>query len=221
MAQADPNKKASRSAIEQAFDEFSELPPVFAMRGPDGVVDQVRDPAWQLLADGFYGQGVEATLFLEGEIIVANMTPNFHIEPLNAAAGRLMRDWLESLPMQGTAIAIGDLSEAAAAIQKHDKIAEMTPKQIEEATYKLAVALKKKRDLAQQGLVVPAIAGPTIESVRSARQMGAAPAPLMNARMIDHSRNGRLGEDVRRGPATTRRGSAAAIMNQPAPARGS
>lgn len=219
MSEASKKAAAPRTALDEAIDEFSHLPKAFAMRTSDGFVEQVTEPAWQLLADGFYGTGVEATLFLEGEIIVASMTPNFHMEPLNAAAGELMRNWLDKLPMQGTAINIEDLSEAAAAIQKHDKIAEMTPKEIEAATYKIAVALKRKRDHAQQGLVLPPIAGPTIESVRSQRGMS-RPAPLMNARMIDQNRQGRLGQDVRRGPETQRRGAAAAITNQPGPARG-
>lgn len=211
----------SASIMDEALHEFAQLPKQFAMRGPDGHIEQVAEPAWQLLADGFYGQGVEATLFLEGEIIVAHMVPNFQMEPLNAAAGNLMRNWLNSLPMQGTAIAIEDLSEAAAALSKVEKISDMTPQQIEEATYKLAISLKKKRDLAQQGLVIPSISGPTLETVRSAKKMAQPAAPLMNARMIDQTRGGMMGENVRRGPQQQRRGSsAAAIMNQPAPARG-
>lgn len=212
-------EKQQRSALEEAIDEFAHLPQAFAMRGPDGV-EQVREPAWHLLADGFYGQGVEGTLFLEGEIIIANMTPNFHLEPLNQAAGEIMRNWLESLPMKGTAIDIADLAEAAAAITKHAKVEDMTPQEIEAATYKLAVELKRKRDHAQQGLVVPPIAGASFESVRSARRMAQAPSPLMNARMVDQSRSGRIGQDVRRGPETQRRVASAAIMNQPGPARG-
>ena len=208
-------KPDPRAAVDEMVDEFSRLPAVFAMRGDDGFVEHVEEPAWNLLADGFYGQGVEATLYQEGEIIISSMIPNFHMQPLNRAAGKIMRAWLEALPMQGTTINIDDLSEAATALAGNEKLSEMTPEQIKATTYKLALALKVKRENTA-GMVIPPMAGATIESMRN---RGASKAPMMNARMLDQNRRF-AGEDVRRGASQQRRAQPAALTNPPPASRG-
>ena len=63
---------------------FSHMEKTFSMQDPaTGEILQEQDPCYQLLADGFYGQGMHATFFMEGATIVIHSPPNQHMKPLN------------------------------------------------------------------------------------------------------------------------------------------
>jgi hypothetical protein len=173
--------------------DFSDLPEAFALRQPDGSFVQTKQPCFRLLADGFYGPRTEATHYEEGEIVIADMTPNYHMQPLNKAAAKRTMAWLESLPMAGTVLNIEDLTEATLMIAKNPKLAEMTAEEISAATHKLAVELKKRRD-GTAGMYLPPMQGETIHTLN--RPAGKPPA-MMGARFLD---------PTIRGPGQTERG---------------
>lgn len=149
---------------------FDDLPQTFAMR-EGGAIRHVKDPVYNLLADGYY----QDTLFVEGEIIITHMCPNAHMQPLNVAAGENVKKWLATLPQDRIVINIEDLAEAAAVVASDKAItAEMTPEQVGEYTRKVAMRLKAKRDTAG-GMILPPMAGDSIFTINQ----GKSSAPAM------------------------------------------
>ena len=155
--------------------DFGDLPEAFAIRNPDNTILQITKPCYSLLAPGFYGAHNQGTFYDEGEIIQTDQTPNYHMQPLNKAAARKMSDWLDSLPTAGVSINIDDLAEAAVMIANNPELAKMSKDEISQATQKIAVALKKKRD-GTSGMVLPPMAGPSIHTVGQGQK-----APPMGA----------------------------------------
>ena len=151
------------------FTSFGHLPDYY--RADSG--EDVAEPCWKLLADGYYGD----TLWLSGEIITARMTPNHHLEPLNRAAGIMMSDWLNSLPVGSAGLRDEDLIEASYMLRPREGVPEMTHEQFSSAMIKLARNLKDKREGREQRQL------PELYGVRSAARPGAAPMP--NATFTD------------------------------------
>lgn len=162
---------------------FSHMEKTFSMQDPaTGEILQEQDPCYQLLADGFYGQGMHATFFMEGATIVIHSPPNQHMKPLNRAAAINYCKWMESLPVNQTYIDIGDMAEAAAVLAKDPRVKEMSPTQAQRATILVAEGLRLKRE------------GKTAMDLRAgdisrnfAPSSGGNKAPLLNAKMSDLS----------------------------------
>jgi hypothetical protein len=162
---------------------FSHMEKTFSMQDPETrEIIQEQEPCYQLLADGFYGQGMHGTFFLEGSTIVIKSPPNQHMKPLNRAAAVNYCKWMESLPQNQTYIDIGDMSEAAAVLAKDPRVKEMTPTQAQRATILVAEGLRLKRE------------GKSAMDLRAgdiarnfAPSSGGNKAPLLNAKMSDLS----------------------------------
>lgn len=150
--------KAQAKQQDQDFSNpYAHLPVAFSYRSPEGEVVQVTDPCYRLLTDGFYGKKAAASLFQEGEIIFdKDIVPNHQLEPLNRAAGERVIQWLETLPLDGIPISIGDLSEAAHMLRPREGMAEMNATDWGRAVQKLALELKAKRE-GRQNLHIPPI----------------------------------------------------------------
>ena len=166
--------------------DFSDLPEAFSVRQENGQYTHIKEPCYNLLADGFYGRRNSATLYHEGETLVYDGVPNYHLQPLNQAAGRKMMAWLDSLPTSGVSINIDDLAEAAQMIAGKPELAKMSKEDISKVTQKIAIDLKKKRD-GTSGLVLPPIQGDTIFT---AGQQGKKPPAMAATRYLDPSLNG-------------------------------
>lgn len=168
-----------------ASTEFADVPETFAMRGEGGFIQQIREPCYNLLADGFYGD----TLYEEGEIITTGICPNDHMQPLNRAAAVNILKWRKSLPKSNVTLSIEDTVEAANRLRDDPRTKDMNHDQFSELAYKLAMEIKTRRDGAQAELYLPAIGGQAV------RQAGAGKAPPMpNTRFTDpsHTRPGQL-----------------------------
>lgn len=135
--------------------------------------EQVTAPAWRLLADGYYGD----THWLQNEILVMDMTPNHHLEPLNQAAALRMIDWLSSLPLNGAGLKEEDMVEASYMLRPREGVPEMTHDQYSRAVVKLALELKAKRE------GTGALRMPELQGVRPANRPDAPPMP--NATFTD------------------------------------
>lgn len=159
----------------------ADLPEVFAMREPNGEVLQESDPCFQCTADGFYGQGLEGTWYMEGAIIVLDGVPNEHLKPLNRAAGLSTARWLASLPQNKAYIDIGDMSEAAQMLAKDPSVTDLPPAAYQQAVIKVAEELKLRRE-GKNARVLPSI-GHNFAPTSGA----GAKAPMLGARMSDMS----------------------------------
>lgn len=157
---------------------FAQHPDTFAMRNEDGSIIQESEPCYVCRADGFYGTGMQGTQYAEGSIIVSNMVPNEHLEPLNRAAALNYVRWLERLPEHRAPIDVGDMSEAAHMLAKDPKWLELTPPQAQSAVIKLAVELKLRRD-GREARELPPIGHNFI------RTSGKAAPPILGAKMSD------------------------------------
>jgi hypothetical protein len=170
---------------EEIIAAFGDLPEVFIHRNDDGTIEQVKEPCYNLLAPGFYGIGQDGTFYDEGEIIRTNACPNYHMQPLNQAAGKKIVAWLESLPTTNVMINIEDMVEASQMLAKDPRITTMTTEEVQSAAIKLAMALKSKRE-GNGGLSLPPVNGPTLFS-----RAGASKAPPMLAtRFVDPAMRG-------------------------------
>lgn len=162
---------------------LSHMEKTFSMQDPaTGEILQEQEPCYQLLADGFYGQGMHATFFQEGATIVIHSAPNQHMKPLNRAAAINYAKWMESLPVNQTFIDIGDMSEAAAVLAKDPRVKEMSPTQAQRATILVAEGLRLKRE----GKNAMDLRAGDI-SRNFAPSSGGNKAPLLNAKMSDLS----------------------------------
>jgi hypothetical protein len=162
------------------------LPEAFSIRNENGGYTQIKDPCYHLLAPGFYGKRNNGTWYDEGEMLIYDGVPNYHLQPLNRAAGVKMQTWLDTLPTSGVSINIDDLSEAATMIANREELGKMSKKQIAEATQKIAVELKKKRD-GTSGMTLPPIGGDTIFT---AGQAQGKPPAMPATRYLDPSLRG-------------------------------
>lgn len=150
-------KAQSKPQDHDFSNPYAHLPTAFTYRAPDGEVVNVTEPCYRLLADGFYGLKAAASLFQEGEIIFdKDIVPNHQLEPLNQAAGQRVAQWLESLPLDGIPIGIGDLAEAAHMLRPREGMPEMNSTDWGRAVQKLALELKAKRE-GRQNLHIPPI----------------------------------------------------------------
>lgn len=191
------------------FDQTDgDLPEAFAMRNDDGSIEQIKDPCYNLLSPGYYGD----TWYDTDEIIRTGICPNYEMQPLNRAAGENMRKWLASLPEDGVQLSMEDTVEAAMMLRNNADVDKMSHEEASNYVRKLAMKIKAKRDTAQ-GLTLPPV------SMNEARRAGNRNAPAMaNARFTDPTvrQSGRqavIHEPVH-GPITVKRAKAA-IANLP------
>lgn len=161
--------------------QLDDLEPVFAMRDTGGEIIREKDPCYECLAEGFYGNGMHATWYQEGATIVMAGVPNEQLRPLNRAAGIAYATWLESLPQNRTYIDIGDMSEAAVILAKDPRVALMSQAQAQRATIAVAEGLKLKRDPNARDLRAADI------NRNFAPSSGGKAPPMLNAKMSDLS----------------------------------
>lgn len=173
--------------------EFNDLEVVFAMRDAGGEIIREREPCYELLAEGFYGNGLHGTWYQEGATIVFGSTPNEQMRPLNRAAGINYANWLESLPQNRTYIDIGDMSEAAVILAKDPRVAQMSQAQAQRVTIAVAEGLKLKRDPHARDLRAGDI------NRNFAPSSGGKSPPMLGAKMSDLSQ---IGPGMTRGVAT-------------------
>lgn len=171
---------AAGAEAEQEIDlrpsPFADLPEVFTHRNGDNTVSQIKQPCYNLLSPGFYGD----TWYDEGEIIATDICPNNEMQPLNRAAGVRFERWLDSLPAERAPITIEDMTEAAFMLAKDPDYGQKSHRERCMAAQKLAVALKERRDLQLNGgVVLPNLPGTAIRAAKSA-----APA-MANIRVAD------------------------------------
>jgi hypothetical protein len=165
---------------------FEDEDVTFSMRDPaTGEVLREKEPCYELLADGFYGQGLHGTWYQEGATIVMHGFPNLHMKPLNRAAALNYCKWQESLPQNKVTLDIADMSEAAVILAKDPRVQQMTPAQAQLATIKVAEGLKLKRE------------GKNAMDLRTsdinrnfAPQSGGKAPPVLGAKMSDMSQVG-------------------------------
>lgn len=162
---------------------LDELEPVFAMRDGNEIIRE-KDPCYECLAEGFYGNGMHGTWYQEGATIVLSTTPNEQLRPLNRAAGVAYANWLESLPQNRTYIDIGDMSEAAVILAKDPRVAQMSQAQAQRATIAVAEGLKLKRDPNARDLRTADI------NRNFAPASGGKSPPMLGAKMSDLSQIG-------------------------------
>lgn len=212
--------KAARKGVDADHEallaryNLNDLPVVFAVRNSDGSIIQEKAACYQCSTDGFYGRGVTGTHYQEGDIIVAELTPNEFMVPLNRAAGLKVAMWRDSLPQDAIPIDIGDLSEAAQMLAKDPAVTLLPPLDYQHAVRQLALRLKAKRG----GLDLPQLAhnfNPT---------PGAKSPPILGAKLSDMGQRGPGFTNTPPAGATTqggaRRASAApAALGGPAPQR--
>lgn len=158
--------------------ELDHLPETFAMRDGDGGVIQERDACYLCRADGFYGRGTHGTHYVEGSIIVTDVVPNQHMEPLNRAAAIKTAQWLDRLPKHQVPVDMGDISEAMTMLAARPDFLTMTPEERSEAAMKFAVRLKMKRE-GKDARDLPAIAH------NFAPVSGGNAPPILGAKMSD------------------------------------
>lgn len=189
------------SAPVQDFDQiqlspYRNLPDVYMHFMPDNSVQQITDPCYRLLTEHQMITAGGPTLFQEGEVVISQEPPTYHMEPLNRAAGDRIERWLQSMPTNGVLINIDDQVEAANMLRNDPRVKEMSHDDASQAYMKLALGLKAKRD-AIAGMSLPPMAGNTFATRRS-------DAPAMpNTKFTDPSR---------RGPGHT---GEAAVIHQP------
>lgn len=165
--------------------DLTELEPVFAMRDPGtGEILKEKEPCYECLADGFYGNGLHGTFFMEGATIVIHTPPNQHMRPLNRAAGINYARWMESLPQNRVVFDIGDMAEAGAILAKDPRVQQMTPLQAQQAVIRLAEGLKLRRDPSAKDMRVNDI------NRNFAPQSGGKSPPMLGAKMSDMSQVG-------------------------------
>lgn len=162
---------------------FGDLPEVFAMRNDDNSIIQEKDPCYECVADGFYGKGMEGTYYPESSIIVTQDTPNEFMKPLNKAAGLKYIAWTNSLPMNRTAIDVGDMSEAAQMLAKDPNVTLLPPLDYQKAVIKLSEELKLRR----MGGTAPTT--PSLQHNFTPQSGGKAP-PILGAKVADMSQRG-------------------------------
>jgi hypothetical protein len=124
---------------------LADLPAVFAIRNGDGTIIQEKAACYQCATEGFYGRGMTGTFYQEGDILVAEFTPNEYMVPLNRAAALKSASWRESLPQNQAPIDIGDMSEAAQMLAKDPRVTDLPPEEYQRAVVSLAARLKIKR----------------------------------------------------------------------------
>ncbi|MET4341948.1 hypothetical protein [Bradyrhizobium sp. RT9a] len=171
---------------------LDDLDPVFAMRDGNEIIRE-KEPCYECLAEGFYGNGMHGTWYQEGATIVLSTTPNEQLRPLNRAAGINYANWLESLPQNRTYIDIGDMSEAAVILAKDPRVAQMSQAQAQRATIAVAEGLKLKRDPHARDLRAADI------NRNFAPASGGKSPPMLGAKMSDLSQ---MGPGMTRGMAT-------------------
>lgn len=188
---------------------FDDLEVVFAMRDPaTNEILREKEPCYELLAEGFYGQGLHGTWYQEGATLVMDGQPNQHMRPLNRAAGVNYAKWMESLPENRTFIDIGDMAEAAQILSKDPRMHQMSPAQAQRTTIMVAEGLKLKRE----GKEAKDLRAGDI-SRNFAPQSGGNKPPMLGAKMSDMSQTGPgqtrsiaavtgPGPGVRRGPGS-------------------
>jgi hypothetical protein len=157
---------------------FSDLPVVFALRNADGSIIQEKAACYQCMTEGFYGRGVTGTFYQEGDIIVAEFTPNEQMQPLNRAAALKFASWRETLPANRAPIDIGDMAEAAQMLAKDPRVTDLPPDDYQRAVVELATRLKIKRQ-GKDALELPQIGH------NFAAQSGGKSPPILGARLSD------------------------------------
>jgi hypothetical protein len=143
---------------------FGDLPETFVHRNGDGTISQIKDPCYNLLSPGFYGD----TWYDEGEVIATFVCPNHEMQPLNRAAARRMMKWLDSLPAEKAPITIEDMTEAAFMLAKDPEYGARSHQERCLAAQKLAVELKARRDrVLNGGVELPNLPGTALRAAKS------------------------------------------------------
>lgn len=128
--------------------------------------EQIEEPAYRLLVACFFDE----TYWQDGEVLVTDLTPNHHMEPLNRAADERIAKWLGSLPggAAGSPVSMEDMMEAAMMLRPREGEPELSTEAFQTAVVSLAIKLKEKRQ-GKQGSVIP--------GVRPANASNAPPMP--------------------------------------------
>ena len=158
---------------------FANLPECFAMRQENGFV-QEHEPCYHVAADCFIGLGREASLSVEGDIVVTSLPPNESMEPLNRAAALAFVKWQSRLPASRTPIDIGDMAEAAQMLASDPEVLKLNRVDWQNAVARLASELKLRRE-GKDARELPPLGH---NFVRGAR---ASPAPLLNSKLSEMS----------------------------------
>jgi len=139
--------------------------------------NRVEGPVYELLADCFF----DDSLWLTGEHIATDMTPNHHMQPLNKAAGERIELWLSTLPETGSNLRVDDLLEAAMMLRPKEGDAELSSADFHAAVLRRASQLKAKRE-GGSGMTVP----PIVQSAAGIKNAPAMPnANIGSARGYD------------------------------------
>jgi hypothetical protein len=152
--------------------ETRNLPEAYALRAENGGIIQIQEPCYALLAPCFLGKGMNATYYDEGEAVKTADCPNYHMQPLNRAAGQRYEKWLETQAVEhGVRVSVEDLVQAAATLsstRSAEEIAKLDSETWTKAVHKLAVLIGKKRNDQLYGdLRVPDMANPTSRVAQS------------------------------------------------------
>lgn len=171
---AKPNEEAAE--IQSVF---GDLPDTFDIRNADGTISRVKEPCYNLLEPGFYGD----TWYDEGEVVLLTICPNHGMQPLNRAAGERFAKWLRALPAEGARITVEDMTQAALMLAKDPKFGDMADRERALAVQRLAITLRDKRDeQLNGGTFVP-------PQIGRAAPRSSAPA-MPNMRFTDPSMRG-------------------------------
>lgn len=100
------------------------------------------EPAYRVINNGVY---MDDTLWLEGEEIIFDGTPNDSLEPMNAAAEMKMRQWKMNLPDSGKT-KFEDMVQAAWEMRPREGMPELAMADFYGAVVKRAMELRIKRE---------------------------------------------------------------------------
>lgn len=181
--------KTARKGVDADVDALlaryglSDLPVVFAIRNADNTILQEKAACYQCMTEGFYGRGMTGTFYQEGDVIVAEFTPNEQMMPLNRAAALKFANWRESLPANRAPIDIGDMSEAAQMLAKDPRVTDLPPDDYQRAVVELASRLKLKRQ-GKDALELPQL------QHNFAPQSGGKAPPILGAKLSDMASRG-------------------------------
>ena len=161
---------------------FSDLPVTFSMRDGNQII-QEKSPSYLCTADGFYGVGKGGTWYAEDSIIVADLVPNYHLQPLNRGAGVRWAKWASRLPTTRAQFDIGDMAEASQILAKNPAVQSLDPIQYQSALIKLCEELKIRRE-GKDARTLPGL------NHNFAPQSGGNAPPMLGAKQAEMGQQG-------------------------------
>jgi hypothetical protein len=144
------------SPDEDEDNESTSLPRWY--RGADG--RRYEEPAYRVIGKGIF---MDDTLWLEGEEVIYDGTPNDSMEPMNAAAEQKMLSWKRGLPDTGKT-KFEDMVQAAWEMRPQEGMPELAKADFYAAIVRRAVELRVNREGGHENVVQPFFTMPKLNA---------------------------------------------------------